>query len=160
MLMPSEIRAQGDAKPSPEMEYLKSLEGAWEATMAGGAGKGTMTYKMELGGNWLVGDFQGEFGGMKFSGRGLDSYDPNKKKFVGIWVDSMSHSPMVSEGTYDAAKKTMTMTGEGPDQTGKNTKYRMTTQAKDKDNMVWTMYMVGPDGKDAEAMSITYKRKK
>ena len=69
-----------------------------------------MTYKMEVGGLWLTSTFDGELGGMKFSGRGFDSYDPAKKKYVAVWMDSMSTSPMTMEGTHDKEKKTTTMT--------------------------------------------------
>ena len=136
-------------EPPKELALLKKLEGTWEATMKaeGAESKGTMTYKMEVGGMWLVGNCEGDFGGMKFTGKGLDSYDPNKKKYISIWVDSMSTSPMNSEGTFDAATKTMTMNGEttGPD--GKPMKSKSVTQFKDDDTIVMTMYM--GDGKDA-----------
>src|SRR6266699_669793 len=81
--------SQGPAKPGPEHEKMKQLEGIWDASVnAGGMeSKGTMIYKMDLGGLWLVGDFEADMGGMKFKGKGLDSYDPMKKKYVGIWCD-------------------------------------------------------------------------
>jgi hypothetical protein len=158
MLFAANGRAQEAAKPAAELEHLKDLVGTWDATMEGG--KGTMTYKMDLGGLWLVGDFQGEFGGGKFSGRGFDSYDQNKKKYVGLWVDSMSTYPMVMEGNYDAAKKVLTMTGEGPGHDGKITKWKSVNEIKDKDTMVFKMYTIGADGKETQAMTINYKRKK
>ena len=37
---------------------------------------------------------ESEFGGQKFQGHGMDCYDPVKKKYVGIWVDSWSTAPM------------------------------------------------------------------
>jgi hypothetical protein len=122
--------------------------------------KGTMVWKMDLGGLWLVSDFQGDFGGMKFSGKGMDGYDPIKKKYVSVWVDSMSTSPMLSEGTYDKDGKTLTMTGEGPGADGKPAKYKMTTEYKDKDTIFWTMYGPGPDGKEGMQFTISYKRRK
>jgi hypothetical protein len=149
-------------QPGPEHKKLKELEGAWDATIKAGPdeSKGTVTYKMELGGLWLASDFQGEFGGMKFTGRGLDGYDPAKKKYVGVWVDSWSTAPLVLEGTYDKEGKVLTMTGEGPGPDGNPMKYKATTEHKDKDTIEWTMFMNGPDGKEAPMMSITYKRKK
>ena len=41
------------------------------------------------GGFWLLLDYKGDFGGMKFEGKGATGYDPNKKKYVSTWVDSM-----------------------------------------------------------------------
>src|SRR5262249_52730841 len=118
-------RAQQPAKPGPEHEHLKQLEGIWEANVnfGGQESKGTMTYKMNLGGMWLIGNFEGETFGQKFQGKGMDSYDANSKKYVSVWIDSMSARPMISEGTLDPEKKIMTMTGEGPGPEGKTTKY-------------------------------------
>src|SRR6516165_10690511 len=101
-------------KPGPEHEVLKKMLGTWDVTMKGGGmeSKGTATYKEDLGGLWLHGAIESEIGGMKFSGRGYDTYDATKKKYIGVWMDSMTTSPMVMEGTWDAAKKTMTMVGD------------------------------------------------
>jgi hypothetical protein len=149
-------------QPGPEHQKLKELEGTWDAVIKMGEGesKGTTVWKMELGGLWLVSEFQGEVGGQKFSGRGFDGYDPIKKKYVAVWIDSMSNSPMVSEGSYDKDGKVLTMTGEGPGPDGNPTKYKMTTEHKDKDTLFWTMYGPGPDGKEAPMFTITYKRRK
>ncbi len=154
------LRAEQPAKPGPEYDVLKELEGTWDATIKFGGmeGKGTMTYKMGLGGHWLLSKYEGDFAGQKFEGRGMDGYDPMKKKYIGIWADSMSPVAMISEGTYDKDSKTMTMTGEGAGQDGKMTKYKSTMQMKDKDTVVFTMSAVN-DGKEQEMMTITYKRK-
>jgi hypothetical protein len=151
--------AQGPQKPGPEHAMLKKLEGTWESTLklAGTESKGTMTYKMELGDLWLVGNLEAEFGGEKFKGKGLDSYDPMKKKFVSVWVDSMSTAPMFMEGTYDKEKKAITMMGEGPGMDGKPTKFKSVTEFKDDDHVVMSMWM--GDGKDP-AFTISYQRKK
>src|SRR5258708_34819582 len=102
-------------EPGPEHGQLKRAEGTWDATvkMDKTESKGTMTYKMELGGLWLVGDFKGEFMGQKFTGKGLDSYDTAKKKYVSVWFDSMSTAPMTMEGTLDKDRKDLTLPGEG-----------------------------------------------
>lgn len=151
--------AQEAPKPGPEHEVLKKMEGNWDLTMKFGGmeSKGTVTYKMDLGGLWLVSSLESDLFGQKFSGRGLDSYDPAKKKYVGIWVDSMSTSPMVMEGTYDKEKKALTLAGEGPGMDGKPTKYKSVSVMPDDDTINFTMY-VG-DGADP-AFTIVYKRKK
>ena len=110
------VTVLGQSSPGPEHEALKKLEGTWNAKIKMGEDEsaGTMTYKMECGGLWLTSDFRGEFGGQKFQGRGVDGYDQEKKKYVSVWVDSMSTRPTLFEGTYDKEKKTLTMTGEAP----------------------------------------------
>jgi hypothetical protein len=161
MFVPT-LWAQELPQPGPEHKKLKELEGTWDATMKMGdqESKGTMVWKMDLGGLWLVSEFEGDFGGMKFMGKGMDSYDPIKKKYVSVWVDSMSTLPVVAEGNFDKNGKTMTMTGEGPGPDGKPTKYKMTTEHKDKDNLLWSLYGAGPDGKEGLQFTITYKRRK
>src|SRR5439155_18730659 len=100
LLTPATSAQPPSPKPGPEHEHLKKMEGTWDAVIRAGEGesKGTMVYKMELGGFWLVSDFKAEFGGQPFRGRGVDGYDPVKKKYVSSWVDSMSPMLLVFEG--------------------------------------------------------------
>jgi len=153
------VQAQEGPKPGAEHEILKKMVGDWTLTMKFGGmeSKGTVNYKMVLGGLWLEGNLESELMGMKFTGKGLDTYDAGKKKYVGIWVDSMSTGPMVLEGDYDKAKKTLTMSGTGPGEDGKPQKYKSVSEMPDDDTINFTMY-VG-DGKDP-AFTIVYKRKK
>ncbi|HVL13208.1 MAG TPA: DUF1579 domain-containing protein [Gemmata sp.] len=155
----SAASGQDFPKPGPEHEVLKKMEGNWDLTMkfAGMESKGTVTYKMELGGLWLVGNLEGDLGGIKFSGKGMDTYDASKKKYVGIWVDSMSTSPMMLEGSYDKAKKTLTMAGDGPGMDGKPTKHTAVTEMPDDDTINFSMFT--GDAKEP-AFTIVYKRKK
>lgn len=157
----SKALAQPQVKPGPEHELLKSMDGTWDATVKMGdqQSKGTMTFKMGLGGLWLLSHFEGEFAGMKFEGRGMDSYDAAKKKYVSVWADSMVTAPMVMEGVYDPATKKLTLEGMGPGQDGKLVKTVMVNDFKDKDTIISTMSMAGADGKPAEMMTITYKKK-
>jgi hypothetical protein len=153
---------QTPATPGPEHAELKHMEGEWIATIKtpGGDSKGTSTFRMECGGLWLVSDFNADFGGQKFQGRGFDGYDPEKKKYVSVWVDSMSARPMLFEGERDKEKKSLTMVAEGPGPDGKPTKFKSVSQRIDADHEVFKMYIVGPDGKDMEMMTIEYARKK
>lgn len=153
------VSAQEAPKPGPEHDVLKKMVGDWDLTMKFGGmeSKGRVTYTMEVGGLWLVSNLESERFGTKFQGKGLDSYDPTRKKYVGVWVDSMATSPMFLEGTFDKAKKTMTMSGEGPGMDGKPTKYKSVSVMPDDDTINFSMYI--GDGKDP-AFTIVYKRKK
>jgi len=152
---------QSPPTPGPEHEALKKLEGAWNAKIKMGTNESpaTATYKMVCGGMWLMSDFQGQFDGQKFSGQGLDSYDPEKKQYVSVWVDSMSTRPMLLEGTHDKEKKTTTMTGEAPGPDGKLAKHKMVTHMPDDDHMTFTMFIIDADGKENKIMTIEYTRK-
>ncbi len=153
------IHAQEAPKPGPEHEVLQKMVGDWTLVMKMGdaESKGTTNYKMELGGLWLVGNLEAELFGAKFTGKGLDTYDPVRKKYVGMWVDSMSTRPMMLEGDFDKATKTLTMVGEGPGMDGKATKYKSVSMMPDNDTINFAMYM--GDGKEP-AFTIVYKRKK
>ncbi len=150
--------------PGPEHEMLKKDVGTWDATveffMAPGApasvSKGTETVTM-LGGFWQLTEFKSEMMGQPFEGRGATGYDPVRKKYVGTWIDTMTPGYYTVEGTYDAATKTMTATMEGPDPSGVVTKTKETTEWKDADTRVFTMY--APDGQSV-SMRIAYKRRK
>ena len=151
--------AQDTPKPGPEYEMLKKKVGTWDTSMKFGdkESKGTVTFKMELGGMWLVGAMESELFGQKFSGKSLDSYDSTKKKYVGIWVDSMSTAPVTMEGNYDKAKKELIMTGAGPGMDRRTTTYRSVTKMPDSDTAIMTMYI----GDTTEpTFAVTYTRKK
>jgi hypothetical protein len=138
---------------------LAKMEGNWDTLMKanGMEFKGTITYKMDLGGLWLVGSMESELFGQKFSGRSMDTYDAGKKKFVGLWIDSMSTSPVSMEGTYDEKKKELIMDGQGPGQDGANTKYKSISSMPDDNTIIMKMFM--GDAKEP-AFEVTYKRKK
>ena len=83
-----------------------------------------------------------------------------KKKYVGVWVDSLESAPINFEGDYDPKSKLLVMTGEslGPD--GKPQKFKNTTEKKDKDHFVFRMYMLQPDGEEQLAFTVEYTRRK
>lgn len=156
-------------KPGPEHAVLKQDEGTWDAVvemfMGPGAppmkSKGVETNVIACGGLCLVSDFKGELApGQIFDGHGMTAWDPAKKKYVGSWTDSMSTGIAMSEGTYDAAARTMTGYMEGPDATGKMARMKSVVEYKDASSRVFTMYMPGPDGKELPGMRITYTKRK
>jgi hypothetical protein len=152
-------------KPGPEHDLLKKDVGNWDATVEmmmppGPPSKGTETNVLGPGGLWLISDFKSEMMGAPFQGHGVMGWDPAKKKYVGTWVDSMSTGISVTESTYDPAAKTATGMIEGPGPDGKPMQMKAVTQYQDDDTRVFTMYMKGPDGKEAPSMRITYKRRK
>jgi len=157
----SVVAAQAPPKPGPEQDMLKKFEGEWDATanFGGNESKGNASYKMGLGGLWLLMDYKGEFAGAKFEGRGATGYDPAKKKYVTTWIDSMSPSVLLMEGAFDKEGKTYTETGEGPGMDGKPMKMKSTYEFKDNDTIIFIMYGV-MDGKDQQMFKITYTRKK
>ncbi|HEX8200935.1 MAG TPA: DUF1579 domain-containing protein, partial [Isosphaeraceae bacterium] len=158
-------------EPLPEHKILAADEGTWDATIrmyAGGpdaepaVSKGSEVNEVLPGGLWVLSKFEGDFGGMKFHGRGQFGYDPAKKKYVGTWLDSISTVLSVLEGEYDAKTKTMTFVGEGydPGQKAKFTQ-KLATTTKEDGSRIFTLYMKY-EGQQAEVkfMEITYTKRR
>ena len=155
-------------KPGPEQAVLKMDEGTWDAVvefvLAPGTppqtSKGVEVITMGCGGMCSIVNFKGETMGMPFEGHGVIAWDATKKKYTGIWVDSMSPAPAYTEATYNPATKKLNGTMEGPDMTGKVMKTRSVVEWKDQNTRVMTAFAPGPDGKETQVLKITYARKK
>jgi hypothetical protein len=154
--------AQAPQTPGPEHARLKEMVGNWDAVMnlGGQESKATATYYAICGGMWIASDFEGELGGAKFQGHGLDGYDQFKKQYTSYWFDSMTSAPMPLVGSFDASGKILSMTGASPGPDGSLQKYRATHEVNGPDGMTFKMYMVSADGKEELAFTITYTRRK
>ena len=135
-------------KPGPEHEVLKQDVGTWDAVVEmlepgkpPVVSKGTETVSLMTGGLWTMTDFKSTIMNAPFQGHGQNGFDPSKKKYVTSWVDSMSPGIILGEYNYDAKTKTMKGAMEGPDMTGKVVKMTQTTEWKDADTRVFTMFM-------------------
>ncbi|MBN2563656.1 MAG: DUF1579 domain-containing protein [Phycisphaerae bacterium] len=158
------------ASPSEHHAYLKPMVGQWDqlvkmrwspdAPME--EHKGTCENKWILGGRYLLQEAQGEMmEECRFEGLGLVGYDNYKKKYVSMWVDTMSTMMFTMEGTYSPSQKSFAFTGEYDDVvTGKKKKARCTSRMIDSDRFVEEMFDEGPDGKEVKMMEVTYTRKK
>src|SRR4051794_36389371 len=167
----STATAQEVQKPLPEHKVLATEEGTWDATIRmyekgpdaePSVSKGSEVNEVLPGGLWVLSKFEGDFGGMKFLGRGQFGYDPVRKKYIGTWLDSTSTVLSLLDGDYDAKTKTMTFVGDGydPVQKAKFTQ-KMVTKTKDDGSRAFTLYMKF-EGRPAEVkfLEITYTRRK
>jgi hypothetical protein len=106
-------------------------------------------------GAYLQSTYKGDFMGQPFEGLGLLGFDVKEKKYVNLWMDTMSTTYMASAGEMDPAAKTLTFKGTFPDPvTGKAMPYRMVTKIVDENQHVFSMYGV-KEGKEALEMEIT-----
>jgi len=153
-------------RPTAEHNGMTRMEGTWNATIEVSMGapgtppqvsKGTETDHLCCGGLWLVTEFKNDPGSRPYEGHGLTGYDPSRRKYVSTWVDSDLTSPMISEGAYDTAGGTLTMRGSMTSR-GKTMQWRSVQVWKDDDTRQVTMYMRGPDGKEAPGLKIAYTR--
>ena len=165
------LKAQEAPKmPAPEKDHvwLEQLVGEWttemETAMPGQPAekcKGTETAR-SLGGFWMISEFKGTMpGGMPMNGVMTLGYDPQKKKYIGTWVDSTNSHMWHYLGTLDAAGKVLTLEAEGPDMTtpGKMAKYRDVIEVKSKTERTLTSSAQGPDGKWTQFMTATIRKK-
>ena len=151
--------------PGPEHARFKDAVGTWktESKMWMGPGEPTVstgTSRMELlfGGRYLKEDYHCSSPEMPFKGLGLHGYDNHKKKYVSVWLDSLSTGIMMMEGAYDEATKTATMMGEYDDPFMGQFKAKSTIRELSKDRRLFEMYRIGADGKERKDMEITYIR--
>lgn len=156
-----------DFKPGKEHQALKQFDGDWEyksKCMIPGQemkeGQGMETCKLGLGGFWLEVEDKGTMMNKEFSGKGFIGWDPNKKKYVGAWVDSWMPMLGTFEGEADSTGKIFTFTMKGEDaQTGKPMAHRMVFEFKDQDHRTLRFYSKDESGKEMMASEITYTRK-
>ena len=160
VLFVTQLPGQEMIKPGPEHKFLAEVEGEWNVKLEtpGGEWTGKCTYKMVHGGLWLASEMDAKMPEGPFTGQGLDTYNPMTKKFTGIWVDSMSVSPVMLEGERSADGKTLTMTGKGPGMDGKTTDIKTVTEYNSKDKHTFKMWMGQTTGDPV--MSAVYERKK
>ena len=167
------LRAQQDMPPMPEPtkehQWLNQLAGEWETEaeifMEPGKPpmkvKGAESSKM-VGGFWYVGNVKSTVMEHPMSAVLTLGYDPEKKRYVGTWVDSMMPHLWTYVGKVDATGKMLTLEAEGPcpGMPGKISKFKETIEIKDKDNRLFTSNMQMDDGSWMKIMNVTYRRKK
>jgi hypothetical protein len=144
------------AKPGPEHAILKLFEGDWSATIKcwekPGAepqtSKGSTQEKLVCNGFWLKSKVVGEYMGAPFQGFALTGYDPIKKKYLSLWIDTAGPYATTSEGTWDEKTRTLTTTGECTMPDGKAMKFRSTQTIESSGKRVEKSYGIGPDGKE------------
>lgn len=156
--------------PGPEHKLFETRVGKWtdKVTMWMKPGDepmqvtGTSEYTLTMGGRYLHGMTKGDFMGEPFEGMCAMGFDNMKKKFVTGWIDNTITGIMMSEGTYDAATKTFTFTGEAPNfMSGKFEAVKSTEKMTDANTIVAEMWATDPKaGKLYKCMEITSTRTK
>ncbi|WP_337175907.1 DUF1579 domain-containing protein [Paludisphaera sp.] len=170
LAMAGASRAQEPFQPTEQHRHLAKEVGAWDAEVKLFLGpdsppqisKGTQEAELLPGGLWLASKFEGTIAGRPFTGRGLSGYDPAKKKFVDVWVDSTDPHVTLLEGEYDAATKTVTSLGKSTDpRTGRPYDVKTTTVLKGDDERVFSFYMKNDEtgGEYYKLMEMTYTRR-
>src|ERR1700736_4467082 len=145
------------AKLNDNHKLLASTAGTWSYTVKmwmDPKGKptestGTATREAIMEGRYVRGEYHGKFKmpgadgkmtEMNFIGMSMDGYDNVKKKFVSGWVDNLGTGIMTMDGTYDAATKAFTYTGEYEVMPGMKEKVREVIKMTDATHMTMEYY--------------------
>lgn len=156
--------------PGDMHKMIESWNGTWSGEVTSwyspGAppqiSKSTSVNKTVMGGRYQVSNFSGNMMGMPFEGMGTLAYDNAKKVFISTWIDNMGTGLMKVEGPWDAASKSITLTGRCVDPgsgTGREMDLREVLKIIDDKNQMMEMYGPGPDGKEFKMMEIKMSRK-
>lgn len=155
------------AAPSEQHEKMARWEGQWDVRMKTWMGpdqppqesRGTAEFKSILGGRFLQQTMHGEMMEGPYNGAGFLGYDKVTEKYVTVWIDDMSTSVMVFEGTADPEHKTITQTAHYDDPIQGPMDFRTVTTVMDDDTMGFEMFSTGASGTEEKMMEIVYTRK-
>ncbi|MES2570285.1 MAG: DUF1579 domain-containing protein [Verrucomicrobiota bacterium] len=155
--------------PVKEHAWLQQFVGEWETEGEIDMEPGNPPIKVHgsestrlLGGFWVVGDGKSEMPDMPFENRLTIGYDPEKQKYVGSWIDSMTGYFWKYEGTVDASGTTLTLNTQGPcpKTPGQLASFKEVTEFKNPDHRIFTSSIQGEDGHWTQMVVIHYRRKK
>lgn len=156
-------------QPTEEHQWLKQFKGEWE-THAKSVAYGdfpameceTHMKSRFLGNYWVMLETTGEMDGVPVHSIQTLGYDPEKKKYIGTWVDSMSHYMFHYVGTVDESGKKLVLEAEGPNmlEPGRTAKYRDSFEFKSPDLVTATSEIQDEDGKWVTFITGESRRKK
>lgn len=155
--------------PTKEHAWLHQLAGQWEADTEVWAEPGKPPLKLKstentrrIGGFWILSESEVIAPGMPYARALTLGYDPQKKKYVGTWVDANSTHIGTYEGAIDAAGKTLTLEGEMPSPfvPNKSVRVREVIELKSQDQKVATTSLQGEDGNWLKLVTVNARRKK
>ncbi|HUU46361.1 MAG TPA: DUF1579 domain-containing protein [Acidobacteriota bacterium] len=158
------------ATPVAEHESFKELVGEWtsqekmwmDPSAPPTESEATVTFRLILGGRYLIQDYTSEFMGQTFHGMGITAFDKFRQEYISLWIDDMSTGMFIARGKADSTGRTITYTGTMDDPLAgqKDIPIRNVARQIDADTQVFEMYRPGPDGKEFKMMEMTYTRKK
>jgi hypothetical protein len=144
------------------------MAGVWDATLQIASPNdepplvinGTEVSTLGGGGVWLVSDFRSQLDRRPFQGHGLLARDPRTGRYRRVWADATSPAFWSSEGAYDEASDSLTLWIETTDSAGHPVRWREVIAWKDADTRTFTMYVPGPETREAAGIAIVYRRRR
>lgn len=153
--------------PGEPHKLFTALEGTWttktRSWMEPGKppveSTGSCEQKVLLGGRYLQQEYTGDVMGETFKGINIIGYDNHIKKYVSVWLDSMSTGIYFFEGTASKDGRTITQESRYDDPVKGPTLWRSVTRIKDDNTLEYVMYLTPKRGKEEKMMEMTVTRK-
>lgn len=156
-------------EPQTEHGWLHQLVGDWRFEADCNMGKDQSSTKTvgteivrSLGGLWTVGEGMGEMpNGTTHTSIMTLGYDPQKKRFVGTFISSMSTHLWLYEGALNEQGTVLTLDTEGPSVSGDQTlaRYQDILEIVDDHHRILSSQVLGSDGTWTGFMTAHYFRK-
>jgi hypothetical protein len=137
--------AEQNGQQRKEEAWLERFVGEWEAESSGTK----VSEAARMMGPWMIDEIKIDIKNGPMHGMLTLGYEPQRKKYVGTWIDSKTRFLWVYEGTVDPSGKVLTLETEGPNPMvpGKLFKARDVHSFTDQDHRTLTSSMLGEDGK-------------
>jgi uncharacterized protein YdhG (YjbR/CyaY superfamily) len=156
------------ATPGAPHKTLASLAGSWTTRTRGWMepdkppmeGTGTCEQRMLLDGRYLQQEYMGEMMGDLFAGFNIIGYDNYTRKYVSIWLDSMSTGIYYFEGSGSTDGKIITQESSYEDPVRGPMVWRSITKIVDINTVEYEMYLIPKGGMEEKMMEMIMTRKK
>jgi hypothetical protein len=153
--------------PTKEHQWLEKFVGEWisDVEISCTPGEPPMKYTgtestRMLGGYFVIAQGKGDSTEMPYASVMTLGYDPEKQKYIGTWVDTMTSHLWKLEGTVNAAGTALTLDTEKPCGPGAVMKFKEATEFKSADHRIFTSSMQQDGGEWRIGVTIHYHRKK
>lgn len=152
----------------PGVAVLRSFAGVWNATMQIASPddrpplvlNGIEVNTLGGGGAWVTSEFTSTLDDRPFQGHAVLAWNAATSRFRRVWADVTSPVFWLSEGTWDAGTRTLTLWVETVNSSGRPVRWHEETVFKDDDTRTFTMYVPGSGTTEAAAISIVYRRRR
>lgn len=154
------------ATPGIQHKLLEKLAGNWTTRTISWMEKGkpptessgTCTQRMILDGHYLQQEYASDMMGTPFTGINLIGYDNHTRKYVSIWIDSMSTGIYHFVGTDSEDGNVVTQECSYDDPVTGPTLWRSVTRFVDDNTLKYEMYMILKGGKEEKMSEMTVSR--